>query len=678
MSRLWLLAAAVLLAACSAADEAPPETAPLAPADAPGVIEAPLCEATDRAFAARAISELWGRIPFSSHELDVLAALVEQSSRAEVVRAMTRSPEYVDRWSRVLGDLLSSNVVGVRTNEACWAPSLAEAPPELAAFVRDSGPFSTSWDLSWTASDLIRSALRLDDLSPVYRAWLFVQVGSRLVDVDDPQTELSYRALYGNLFQQDYLGRRMGCLRCHNSEFSVTGPFSFPVRGLVERAVFGDSAGRADADLAAFFRVDGVLSMVFLPDSPDVIKWGYGEGTNPWGMSGSCGEFIEPGDVAPDPYGQTPWLVREFTDTASIWDLEGLLREGFEAIRGTGPAIDPDSGELGGEEALAWMISVRLADRVWHRLTGHRLTAPHFLPRNPFQRDVLEFLASTFVESGFSLRELLVAALTHPYAVLGPAEECAVGEHPFTLSPIFDPWTVHDELVERRNNDPGDAILRKDARVLTRSLIAALEWRDPRVETLVRAGEPLEDALDSDEYEAFVQLETDLGAYMSDTDRGFRGSSFAETLAWDSAVAGCRPPWDPTAPDDFVTRLLASAGAEHTLEDAVVALKDRLITQPELSDPQERDLLEILLDAPLSARLAEVEAPEPRLRRVCGVLLTSPDFLLGGAPAPALPDGAAPRLRPADLAPVAVCEGLVGLLYDQGEVSCGGDGLPVR
>jgi hypothetical protein len=102
----------------------------------------------------------------------------------------------------------------------------------------------------------------------------------------------------------------------------------------------------------------------------------------------------------------------------------------------------------------------------------------------------------------------------------------------------------------------------------------------------------------------------------------------------------------------------ASVHPEATVLDAVLALKDRLVGEPEVSEA-ERGPLEALLGEPLSGP-ASSPALETGLRRVCGVLVSSPMFMLWGLPPEAQYD--VPKLTPEGATEAATCRKLAAML----------------
>jgi len=100
----------------------------------------------------------------------------------------------------------------------------------------------------------------------------------------------------------------------------------------------------------------------------------------------------------------------------------------------------------------------------------------------------------------------------------------------------------------------------------------------------------------------------------------------AVTIAKDAPVCGKQ------AANDLL--VVAPDGG---LANVVVALKDRIITEPAIDPAKEAADLEALFGAPLDGKASAVPDLEARARRFCGVLLASPQFLLGRLPTPDTP-----------------------------------------
>jgi hypothetical protein len=646
--------------------------------DNPGVLPGEVvCDAGDEAFVRRVLPQLWGRHPASVRELDLFVQVISQSDRKTLVSALMQSDDFILRWSEFLMDHLQIDRGGVRLEPfASWEAAPADGSV-LAAFIRDNPPSGPGYGNPWIMTDLIASALILDDLSPVFRARLFDMLGSRIINLDNPGANLAWRQVYGEIFERSYLNRRMECLQCHNSEFSVTGSpdpaqdRTWEVPGLFEKALFEQSQGRASQELWAFFRVEGVLAMRFVPESNDpTLFWDYGAGHSPWGMHADAGQFVLPDEIEKDPEGWVGYLVKANDDRPSIWDVEKMLRLGFASLRADGLQVAADK-TVDGEPALAWLVSMSLADMLWLELTGHRLTAPHFFPLNQYQRDLLYHLTQTFVSRGFSLKSMLLEAILHPYFNPGLPSQCPGYSTAYNLAPVFDPWVVNQSTEALRLNNVGDSVARLPPMVLVEAVSAALGWSI--IEPLeVQVVCDMEAGSERAPKDAFL---ADIGLFMMGATPGFRGNNFVESLAWEEALGDCRQPF--TAPEemtgDWIDVLRSNAPDDTPMEALVIALKDRLLSRPVLDDEMERPLIEQLMGMPLSTPLQDAAEPDSALRRVCAAFLASPDFMLAGAPGPNVV-GTQTALTPPGTSSVELCAKLKDMLFAPGEADCTADG----
>jgi hypothetical protein len=133
--------------------------------------------------------------------------------------------------------------------------------------------------------------------------------------------------------------------------------------------------------------------------------------------------------------------------------------------------------------------------------------------------------------------------------------------------------------------------------------------------------------------------------------------------------------------DDYVMRLVGQARSTPgaTLEDAVIALKDRLLGEPWI-DTGEVAPLEDLLGAQLTTAVDGVDDAtlEEQLRGACGAYVVSPQYLLGGA-APADSDNI-PKLTLTDHSYAASCARIQDNFQRTGsaiQVACTGDSFEV-
>lgn len=703
---------------------------------APAWSGAQVADAGDEAFVRRLVDVMWGRGPHSIREVAVLVEIAQQTSRGELVRSMAKSPEYVQRWGPWLRDELGVARLGNQSNERCYGSAGVDVGPELAQHVRGNAATGAKYATDWTMGELVNSALVLDDLSVVFRAHLFAHLFHDY-RTPDAAAARSARQARAEAFMGNYLNRRMECMVCHNSEWSITGSNdpaldrTWEIPGHFEKAVFGKSGGRAIEDLRPFFRRRGVLAGMRYENDPGMgdpeAEWAKGQ--SPWGMSDVCGRFFAGDDVWDDDLEDAGFLIGDRSKQASVWDLESALHTGFDTLR-AGLFVQPDQS-VDGPTALAWLVSVNVADLVWREAMGSRLTIANYFPRERAQRDLLLELTVAFAGQGYSLVSLLEAITTGPY-FNRPAPADGL-ESPSPLAPVLNPWVPDGLAPEERFNSVGDGVHRRPARTLLRHMQSALEWPPTREFPL--------HFLHRD-----ARLMRQVGTYLKDGDPGFRGLSFQSMLAWEDAFGHCslqqsadtcaleepltadyltdegrcwlcslhawscgsQPTccaldWDLNCTDEclamsaeltddmlplndgpplvgtWIGRLVEQAQAQDglTLRDAVLALKDRLLADNTLEADEAAALAAVLGLDSLDVALGDQAGDQ--LQRVCGVLASTPDLIMTGVTMP-------PRLKHAKtgaLIPTgsdfqSLCEALGPVLLGPGRVNCSADSLTIN
>ncbi len=635
------------------------------------------CGGDPASFARQAFLALDGRRPKSQAEVDVYVDLYKAAEalgddpKETVARAIMSRPEFTERWVDVVMDALHVQRTDIQSEQGCWAdPLRATVTPALATAIRDHAATQGGDGQAFTMLDLARSSLALDDLSPIYRGQLFSLVSHPIPAANVPRidAELARRADFGETFDAGYLHRDQVCLGCHNSEASVTDNDDpaldrfWPVPGVAEKAVFGMSTGVAIERAHAVFRVDNFVD----------------NGTSrPWGWTPSCGSFAAPASVGTDIAGIDAKLGSVTGTSSTVYDVEAALLRGFTALRGV--ALPGDAAISDPDTALAWLVTLKITEDVWRQATGTSLTIANYFPRNKAASDVLYALATKFAQSGYSLKTLLSAIVSTDY-FNRQAPDAQCGAEPYNYPNVFDPWVIADADPKKRNNSPGDAVSAVDARTLFSATAAALDWTEApdatRFPDAVAASCQNQSCTElqgqctgsnrcCSSYQSLcVELPFDraVGVFLRNSERGFRGLDFQARLAWENRYGACaRPAW---VTQDFIDRLIAAGAADPTAtgRDVVSALKDRLIGEPMIQDGAEQDALAAVLgalDGPATALTAA------NLRKVCGALLESPQFLLQGI---AGKGGERPKLTPAAASYEAVC----------GDLAATGIGVPGR
>ena len=642
------------------------EPPPAADADA-------TCDAGDEAWVKRAIPMIQGRLPEGMREVRLLVAMIEQidaaggDGREVVARGLASGDLYLRRWSDFFLEQLRVNRIEIKANYGCYgARSAAAESGDLAAFIRDNDPQGADFGGGFTMADVLESALRLDDITPVYRADLFARMARPLTgaNVTEAELEVVRRANYGEIFAAAYLGRRMACLECHNSEASVTySPdpaqnHHWALPGRFEAALFGDAKGRPEAEVFAAFRWSG-----FVTD---------GGGVRPWGMAGACGRFqsARGGDLLGDP----AYLGGALPADPYLFDIDPLYRAGLKALADEGLVLGDDL-EVAPDRALAFLLAANVANQVWREAMGYPLTLATGFPRNQKQREILQELTETFIAERYSVRALVAAIALHPYFNQAAPDACGA---PYPLEPVFEPFSRTAADPNVRGNSLGDRVQRRSAWVLLDSAARAMWWDLPQ-----RLSEgPLQQG-------AFLR---DQGVFLKDALPGFNGVDLGSLLSWESKLAAgydpglggpCTGPLGgPCAPYEWIEEMLvAGAGlGDATVGDLAAAIKDRILTEPTIYNDAEAAVIAAILGFDLDLKMNGLPTGplEEGARRYAGLLFNTPQFLLLGAPSRDQDPAAGPRIAAPGTDTLALCDALApALLGDAWSWTCAASGVTV-
>jgi hypothetical protein len=708
-----LCATLVLAGACGGDDDGhdgPPDASTL---------DFTKCSGSDESYVRNASLAILGRRPLSEAEVDVFAQLLRgvrakdvaagqpddaQHARRVVARALMQTPGYTDRWVRHFMDRLRVVRADDQSMRSCYGDTRRQPDGgALARAVVAAGPDTAVPGGAFTMRDLLRSSVEADDVTPAYRAHLFELVSRSLdgANVPDKERELARREDFGNTFDAVYMNRDIVCLGCHNSEASTTDRDDpkedrfWPVPGLFEKAIYGVSTGVDTKQAHAMFRYKD-----FADGSGD---------TKPWGWASECGSFAR--QVDDD---VLTGVVAHFAGVsgmhATVFDTEAKLAHGFQVLREDGLTLGADGTIAQPDVAFAYLVALNIVDGVWAEVTGGSLVIANYFPRNEASRDILHLLTEKYVASGFSLQALLEEIVVGPYFDrLPPAAGCGPG--PYTMPAVYDPWVRSDEVVERRQNGPGDGVHALTTRTAAHAAYQALGWATMPLQDFPEPSDC--ESMSGDcrtlgsvchtlsfcctEYHAYCELgmpppdltgydderafQGGTGMFLSNVERGFRGMEFQARLEWENRFARCQAPatMGGGTMKDFVDGLVerAHASATATLRDAVLALKDRLVAEPTIAPGAETTGLEAILGASLDSPAAQAADLETHLRQVCGALLSSPQFLLGGQAEQKAPP--VPLLTPADDGFDKVCTRVAAAPLPEGlHVTCAAGSLTVN
>lgn len=616
-------------------------------------------DAGDASFFRQAVPLLYGRKVQGHDELKLLTDLSAVAGREAVLRALMESEEYVDHWSNTLVDIFRVHRETAKQQSACYATPLRAGASDtgLAAWIRDhratDGPAPGG---AFNMADVVRSSIKLDNLSAMFRAHLFAMT-SKPVGGNEV-IEKNVRDDLGVAFQNIYLNRQISCLSCHNTEFSASGTFTgwnrtHPIAVHLDKATMGSSFGRNTDDLFVFFRSSvNQSSATEPPDTSPLVK--------PWGLT-SCGEFHQtvPANQLGSPFWGTPR-----TPNVSIWDLERSLDDGYRVLKRDGLVRMPGTGQgprdpADKDAAFAFEVAASAVNKIWIEVMGYPLTIANNFPRNAGQLHPYWVLTEfEFARNDWSLKRVLQRVLTSGYFNRKPplTESGASG---YQMQMVFDPWVADDP---RDGVDPAPAVNRNaisesvhrySAQTLFASLGAALDW--PRPQRFPSTSFPS------------AGLQKSLGQFVRDAEPGFMSVDFQGLLAWEALPAKCE---NPGASPDWIDRLVAAIpafdagnpGNPAQLNDLAVTMRDWLLADAAFvpaglqgAATSEQAALEAIFGAPLATTRAHgFSGLSAKLRNVCGVMLKSPQFMLSGPSSSGL--GSAPRLRVCNAAPCSYQE----------------------
>lgn len=329
----------------------------------------------------------------------------------------------------------------------------------------------------------------------------------------------------------------------------------------------------------------------------------------------------------------------QVSTNAEAWATVGYIRNNA-GYAGSGRQRYADA-----EDGLAHLLAQRIVNKVVEDIQGYPLVLSHGFARDEQARALLDDLSRVFVGSGWSLQALLrYIALTNAFNRNAPAETWTVSGDPlvYELPMMAQPWAGEPPggtyPVDRNANGQGDLVHKENFPALLHHVHEALGW--PDAPTIGDGTWPS------------GWLHTMLGRPTGQEATTGRSSVDLELLArWEKEVARCKKPANVRAVDvqvnvgvtvpasgilassttwtDWIDTLRANS-TTWTARDQVRALKSRLLSDPELTATEELFFSDLLGVADLDASGATVT--DAGLRRACGLLLETPDYLLRRLP----------------------------------------------
>lgn len=285
-------------------------------------------DAGTESFARQVVPKLQGRKARSYDEVRLLKDVADfvggDRGRGVVADALMREDDYVTHWEKVLSDQLRIARSGAQSLNGCYTdvtPEAASLTDTLARNVRDNVATSAVGGGA-SMTSLLRSSLRLDNLSPALRAHIFAFNSKPITGANI--IEENRRADFVRNFNDSYLDRDLGCTGCHNSAWSISGEQTgwdrtWPVLGYFEKALFRSHSGTTPEAEGVIFRGDA--------------RGGVGA-TVPFGLKSSCGSYAASSSLptaSPDAvFGEASLADPRRT---TVRDLEQSLRRGVNELQ---------------------------------------------------------------------------------------------------------------------------------------------------------------------------------------------------------------------------------------------------------------------------------------------------------------------------------------------------------
>jgi hypothetical protein len=531
-------------------------------------------DAGNGAWVEQVVPAVLGRKPINALESQVLVYIADQEGRGAVLDVLMSLPEFDAYWSLVLADAMKVQRSGVlQQTSTCWNnysmyPSAGVANATLAdglstqvsATSAPAGVTST-----FSNADTLRSAIAADDLFAPYRAQL-ISLGFVGAVWSGPARDV---------FLSAYTNRTPLCIQCHTSTSSSSEISSIPLD--IDGNLFPGGYWAADN-----------VHFGFAED-------GFATGTAFGFMHTNCGRIDTTAEVDPGLGSGTAFAGISLTQFActdgagndcesyDILDLDAAMMDGMGLL----PTSDLGTGltttqaedysfshpAVGGTEGFALALALTVTEAVVKEVEGHGLTLPHGQPRVDEQRSYLQGYTSQLVASDWSLRTVL-KTLVHAgtFNMRPPSQSPSI--YPFPM--FFTGWAADpaaDDTFDNVNGQ-GDLAHRYSIPTLFRSVHHALGWAAPKV--FATSAYPSHD------------LQRTLGRYESYEETGFDAVTYQSLLAWEVGVGTCQA---PTSAADWIDRVMMVVNADsadsvydYSLQDVIVALKDRLIQEPDVDD----------------------------------------------------------------------------------------------
>ena len=273
-----------------------------------------------------------------------------------------------------------------------------------------------------------------------------------------------------------------------------------------------------------------------------------------------------------------------------------------------------------GEISFAKLVSQSIVNQTFDEVAGYSLILEHGFPRNPDVGFALGWSSLVLDANNWSLKKLLSQVLLSDHMNRNAPAESVAGA--YDLPEIVFPWSMKAPSAPSINgsdaNGQGDIVHRWGVDNLLLQVGHALGWTEPQVYN------------DTFNYPS-ESFRRDIGGYYTANDPGFHEPTLGAMLDWEAGLGDCNKPTGVTS--DYIDTLVDPVHGL-SIEEAMLALKDRLVSDPQwwpaVGAVDEYAIAQGLLNGTSMSDAANTD--ELAIRDYCGTLLRSPQFLLAGLP----------------------------------------------
>ena len=386
--------------------------------------------ADKRTLIRRATFDLTG-LPPTPAEIDAFLHDKSPNAFEKVIERLLASPHYGERWGRHWLDVVRYGETTANDANAVMRYAWRYRNYVIDAFNRDL-PYD-EFLIEQLAGDLLPPSPDLDKRIRATIATGFLMVGPKaLAETDKEQSRLDIVDDQIDVVSRTFLGLTVSCARCHDHKF--------------------DAIRTAD-----YYALAGILRSTepFQDESRNATMWWEYPLFQPPG---------EPPYIVMAPRETTPRDLRIHI-RGNRFTLGQNVPRGFPQVFTFDSEAKIDAAKSGRLELARWIADKRnpltarvLVNRVWQHHFGRGLvaTSDNFGTRGerPSHPELLDFLATRFIESGWSIKKL------HRQIMLSQVYQQGIQQQPLAVQ--VDPdnrWLSHFSMRRLSAEELRDAVL---------------------------------------------------------------------------------------------------------------------------------------------------------------------------------------------------------------------------